>query len=510
MARDSDNKARAVADLSHLSDHYRPMPTKNETLEGFSANLLPKDYLITMDLRSGYNHFRLHKDMRKFFVVSVLLADGSVRYFRYLVLPFGWTRSGYWFCRLVGRFWTKVKKHRGYRVCSYVDDFAVAPSMGRHSTQGDCIKASRYLDGHLLRYGLTRHSTKGVWGSGSQVVQHLGFVIDTVRGTFEVPAAKLDKIEMGARRLLRMAQCKSRRVPMKELSSFIGRAQSLRLAVPDTAFRLRASYVSLYGKEGTEDGPGSWARSKTRDRGSHGPRQRVVLSHPEIKDLQYWRDLKKSMHHRPIWPTVKQPTTTVHTDASLTAYGATLRKRDHGPGTMSHFETQGYWEGSHRKLAHITILELLTVRLTLETFIEHCLIQQAEIVKLYTDNMVVMYTVSAMVSRSPLIMAELRRLYDFLKQEGLELQLHHLPSALNLYADRLSRRRRLLDYLPRLPTVPEHWWEGDSEHDMKASLAFTEYLRPPLELSPLVARKIRADKFSGLLIMPRWEKQNWH
>ena len=88
------------------------------------------------------------------------------------------------------------------------------------------------------------------------MVQNLGFIIVTVRGTFGVPASKLDKIEAGARRLLRMARCNARRVPMQELASFIGRAQSLRLAMPDTAFRLRALYVSLHGKEDTDGDQG--------------------------------------------------------------------------------------------------------------------------------------------------------------------------------------------------------------------------------------------------------------
>jgi hypothetical protein len=65
IARNSDGSALAVADLSHFSDHYDSMVTKVETLECFSASLLPKDYLQSMDLRSGYHHFRLHPDMRK-------------------------------------------------------------------------------------------------------------------------------------------------------------------------------------------------------------------------------------------------------------------------------------------------------------------------------------------------------------------------------------------------------------------------------------------------------------
>jgi hypothetical protein len=69
-----------------------------------SASLLPGDHLLPMDLRSAYHHFRLHPDMRKYFTVRVVMADGVERYFQYLVLPFGWSRSGYWFCRLVQRF----------------------------------------------------------------------------------------------------------------------------------------------------------------------------------------------------------------------------------------------------------------------------------------------------------------------------------------------------------------------------------------------------------------------
>jgi hypothetical protein len=40
IAYNSYSKSRSVADLSHLSDHYDPIVTKSETLEGFSASLL--------------------------------------------------------------------------------------------------------------------------------------------------------------------------------------------------------------------------------------------------------------------------------------------------------------------------------------------------------------------------------------------------------------------------------------------------------------------------------------
>jgi hypothetical protein len=111
IARNSDGSARSVADVSHFSDQYEGIATKSETLEGFSASLMPDDRLLSMDLRSGYHHFRLHPDMQKCFTVLVEMAGGTERYFQYLVLPFGRSRSGYWFTRLVQLLSTMVKRN---------------------------------------------------------------------------------------------------------------------------------------------------------------------------------------------------------------------------------------------------------------------------------------------------------------------------------------------------------------------------------------------------------------
>lgn len=42
------------------------------------------------------------------------------------------------------------------------------------------------------------------------------------------------------------------------------------------------------------------------------------------------------------------------------------------------------------------------------------------------------------------------------------LQMHHLPSVLNLFTDRLSRGRPYDDYVPGICGMAERWWAGES------------------------------------------------
>jgi hypothetical protein len=233
---------------------------------------------------------------------------------------------------------------------------------------------------------------------------------DAVRGVFGVPATKLGKLEALARRFLRMGRSNSRRVPATDLASLFGRAQSLRLAVPGTAFCLRALYDSLHGQTDSDPGHCDYPCSSGIRASRRFLRRRMRLSQLALRDLAYWRDMRVSLHRRPIYPKPETPTATVHTDAFMQAYGASLRSGAHEAGTRGHNEVQGFWSGEHREPAHITIYELMTVRLTLQEFAEHCLLRQGEVIRLFAENMVVMHTVRAMVSRAPLLMFELRRL----------------------------------------------------------------------------------------------------
>lgn len=99
--------------------------------------------------------------------------------------------------------------------------------------------------------------------------------------------------------------------------------------------------MDLHGKVATKSALGNWIPSDALTRDFPASRRRVALSHMGIKDLLFWRDLKPTMHHRPIWPKPKQPASTMHTDSSLRAYRANLAKGNFQAGSRGQYETQG-------------------------------------------------------------------------------------------------------------------------------------------------------------------------
>lgn len=485
ITTDSSGNMRAVADLKYLSSFWDARLTKCDTLESNAPQLKKEDQLISFDLESGYHQFRLHPTMRKWFVVKF-----AGRWFQYVALPFGWRLSGYWFVRLVGRFTAMLRRTLRYRVLQYVDDFLVAPSVGRHSTRRDCLRASKLITRLLAYYGIKRHPEKGIWGGGTTCIVHLGFVIDTVRCTFGVPAVKLEKVSSMAKRLMMCVRRNRRQAQRSLIASFVGVCASLSLAVPDARFFLRGLHDCLSGSKATSS-------------------RLAVLSHAAIRELRHWSGITKRHPHRPIWPRPATPAWTMHTDSSMESWGATLQEGARGPGNQGLYEVHGHWDSALQRTAHITLLELRTVRESLQKFSRTVKFRKGDVLQLYTDNQVCYYVISMWMSRSPAVMTELRLLHRYLWDRGIRIAVEHLPSALNLYADRLSRHRKAYDFLPRLSGVLESTWVGASEHDWSKPWPERALVRPPLEYLPLVARKAVQDRFQGLMLVPRWTRRLW-
>jgi Reverse transcriptase (RNA-dependent DNA polymerase) len=101
------------------------------------------------------------------------------RFYRWIDVPFGWSRSPMWFTQLMVPMVRNLRQQ--YQVLAYLDNFLILPvKAGRVASMKDWWKATQVIDKLLSSLGITRHPTKGEW-IGSTRVELLGCVIDSDR-----------------------------------------------------------------------------------------------------------------------------------------------------------------------------------------------------------------------------------------------------------------------------------------------------------------------------------------
>ena len=403
------DKRRLVVNLSRQSKFFRDQPTKMETLESFAVELDQDDQMFSFDIAKGYHHFRLHPDIRDWFVYKI---DG--RYFRCISLPFGWKLSPAYFIKFMRPMVQYVRQQLRLRIHPYMDDFLIAVK-----SRAKLIKARQKVGALLENCGLQRKVGKGCWEGGRRL-QHLGFIIDTKKLLFGITESRLEKLASIAQQLLHQARRNRRLVDLSLLRHFCGVAISCSLAMPLSRFYTRSLYDSIKAKRG---------------KGS-----RVRLLHTAIKDLKHWRDLKASRPSRSIHSA--QPTMAMHSDASTSigsggTLGADLRQGS--PGT---WEAKGLWDPILRTKP-ITFLELRAVTDNLRSFTQY--VSRGTHLKIWEDNMAVVFILNSMTYRSPALMDELRALHHLLTRLGISIEAQYIPTAINRYADRLSRLSTLDD-----------------------------------------------------------------
>lgn len=69
-----------------------------------------------------------------------------------------------------------------------------------------------------------------------------------------------------------------------------------------------------------------------------------------------------------------------HMADRLHPYEATPCAGGQETGSRGYYGVEGYWYDVHRQLAHITLLDLITVRLNLQDFAANGLLQVGEVV----------------------------------------------------------------------------------------------------------------------------------
>ena len=488
---------RVVVNLKPLNPFCVKHSCRYESLKVLQSIATPDAYMFAMDLQDGYHCLSIRPEDRRYVTFEL---GGEL--FQCAALPFGWCNSPYFFTKLMRVFVQHIRApfgRVGLRVLPYLDDF-----LFMIDGLGAAHAGVRFVLDTLAMLGLVPHPKKCHW-EPTQVLEHLGFFIDTHRGLFYVPAQKVRKFAVLARDLICRALRSKRWVSRSMLARFCGVAISALLAIPPARFFLRELYMCL---PSDSDWPGH-----------------VKLSKQALSDLRWWAALPPKWNGRPIW---RIPTTrSLHTDASDVGWGAVL-----DDGQIA----RGFWRPA-QALLHITSRELLAVRLGVESFIP--LLANCQ-VRLGEDNTAALAAVNNLSAKSVALMQQLRRLWWVLDTNNVSLQAAYVPSAANI-ADAPSRLADRDDY--QLDPAVFRWLDalyGPHSVDRFATAnnaqlkrfnsqyadplteavdAFTQdwsgdvnWLNPPFDARILlrVAQKIRWDSARATVVAPHWPAQPWY
>jgi hypothetical protein len=484
-----------------------------ETLPGFGLELRKGDHMLSFDIKSGYRHFRLAPLMRDYFLFHY-----AGRFFKCVSLPFGWGRSPLWFTQLMKPM-VKAMRAKGWRVLAYLDDFLIVPSRcGCVARRRDCARAAVWIEKLLTRLGVLRHPLKGEW-CGSTRVEHLGFVIDSRQMRFYLAPRKMQRVRDLARALQRQSNKGRRWVDAEKLRSFLGTCVSLTIAFPFARYYSRSMYDDL-----------SMRRQRARRAARGGAR--VRLSHQSLRDLAVWRKLAgPECDGRPIFPAT--PDGIMHTDAADVGYGGTLDSSGE-PGEDGVWHEQGIWSWRDRA-EPISVRELRAIRMLIQGALgERSATEGLKVLRLCIDNTACVHVTRAFVSSSRAMMRELRRLKRALDESGITIQAEWLPSAANRFADALSRRFSSSDLTMRhslLRSVADGLRApaalSRNQARLGENIAYTRrrvleeigshwereqtrVLCPPVDLIPVVLRKIQTTRAPVILLFPDWSTQSWY
>eukprot|EP00873_Tetraselmis_striata_P038096 jgi/Tetstr1/458360/TSEL_044799.t1 len=515
VPKPGDNQWRFIIDLRVLNTFCARKRLRMETLMGVRHLTAKGDYMFSFDLQDGFYALGIAPSDRDYFMVNI---RGTL--YRLCGLLMGWSLSPYYFTTFTMTFvkhlrspptpaahgngprstrWLRRGRWRGARILPYVDDFLLFAS-----SEPEALELRQRVADLLDSLGLLRNPAKGLW-EPVQYGQHLGVDIDTSTGYFYAPVDKLQRLARQAKQLLQRAARDARWLPVRELQSLAMRAQYLFLAIPAARFYLRELHDMVCSKWGG----------------------RVRMTHLLRRDLQWWTAVPTHANGRPIHRPVE--TAYMHCDSSGYGWGAVLNGR---------LEARGFW-GAANERKHITWKELKAARLAVESFLPHLAGRR---VLLYEDNQAVCSFLAGLTSRSPAMMAELRKLWYLLDSNGVHITARYIRSAANVWADRLSRHLDIDDWQldpvmfaeleamwgahsvdrfasalsAMLPRYNAAWLDPGCEAVDSLHLSDAEwrrennYCNPPWPLLPDLVKKLRQSGAAATVVAPRWEGKVWH
>jgi hypothetical protein len=371
-----------------------------ESIETVRMLLRRGDFLTSIDLKSAYQHLQLHPQHRKYFGFTALQ-----RRWRFRSMPFGLSSAPWAFTRVMRSVMAYARRF-GVRLAIYLDDILImAP------TRELALEHTRLVRELLETLGFVLNLDKSVL-MPTQVIRHLGLMIDSRRWRLFVPNEKIASIAKDARRVLRANE--QRRLTVRQLAGLAGKMVAASAAMPALRFRFRSIQRCV------------WFAIR-HGRGWSG---RVSLSSTCSRDVSWAAaaHILRRSNGAPI--RVDVPEATLTTDASEIGYGATL-DRDGRRLIM-----QAHW-APHESTRSSNWRETTAVTRAAMAFRRQ--LREVRSLLVMSDNVTAVSCVNRLGSRYRHLGRAIEPLARWSMRHRIDLRARHLPGASNTIADSLSR-----------------------------------------------------------------------
>lgn len=394
----SNSKKRLILDLRHVNKHLWKTSVKFEDIRTAMQFINAKSFCFSFDIHSAYHHIDIFEPHTKFLGFAWKY-DKTIRYFKFLVLPFGLSSACYVFTK-VTRPLIKKWRGEGKNILMYLDD-----GLGSHPDENLCTAMSAQVKQDLILSGFVPKSEKSTWKPIRQLT-FLGYVINTDLEILSIPEKRLAKLSATIDEIGLLITQHSR-IHVKKIASLVGQIISMSYVIGNVA-HIMTKYLSIDILSAD-----TWNSF-------------ITLSDDSIEQISFWKNNLSDINVRKFTTDVSC-NTIVYSDASSTGYGGYIVEN---PANIAH----GMWSDSE-KLLSSTWRELTAVKKVLFSISDYV---KGKGIKWFTDNQNVVNIISKGSMKCHLQDIALD-IYKQCLHYNLSLHVEWIPRTENERADFISR-----------------------------------------------------------------------
>ena len=483
-----NEKYRLITDMRYVNQFIEVPKIRYEDLSNLPSIVQNNDLYASVDLKDGFNHVSLNKNIRKYFGFK-----WKNRYYVWNVLNFGCSMAPYLFTKIL-RPVLKYLRDCDIRCILYVDDFLIVGPKDKLNSDIELVVDTLTDLGWKINYEKSNLVP-------SENIEYLGLKIENREDgvpVLKVPDSKIAKVRKDIKRVL-----KQNAVSARVLSKVAGQCNFICKAVLPGRLMLRNVYKLIKSKITWES--------------------KLVLNANARNDLLWWYNSLERWNGKVILPS--EIDGQLVTDASQIGWG----------GHYSKEIAQGFWD-IEMSQKHSNIRELMAVLLSIRAFRSHI---ENKTIQILSDNV----TTVAYINHMGGPMEELTDIAKLIWAEAVQYNItivaRHLSGKLNTLADGLSRAVDKHEWMLARPLflyLDEVW--GPHTIDRFASAASSQlpiynsrfqdpngmnvdalaqkdwcqennFVNPPIRLLDKVLGIIQQQGAHATVIAPWWPAQTW-